>query len=126
MSALAFLLPGCEVDSVDVRDGRVTIEAHTATEVANCPACMQGSQRVHSYYVRQPGDLPLGENVVRLQLRVRRFRCLNPACGRRTFAERLPELLAPHAQRTDRLSNALYHVGQALGGAAGARCQQRA
>lgn len=121
MSALAFLLPGCEVDSVDIRDGRMRVEAHTVKEVANCPACMQGSQRVHSYYVRKPNDLPLGENVVRLQLRVRRFRCLNPACGRRTFAERLPELLAPHAQRTDRLSNALYHIGQALGGAAGSR-----
>ena len=121
MSALVFLLPGCEIDSVRVGDRKMILEAHTVKEAANCPECTQSSQRVHSYYTRKPRDLPIAELVVRLHLRVRRFRCLNPACTKRTFAERLPELLVPHAQRTNRLTIALYHVGQALGGAAGAR-----
>ncbi|MGH2536020.1 MAG: ISL3 family transposase [Candidatus Promineifilaceae bacterium] len=97
------------------------IEAHTSRARAPCPACAQSSGRVHSYYMRRPHDLPIGEFVVRLCLRVRRFRCLNPNCPRSTFSEPLPELLEPHAQRTNRLIVTLYHVGQALGGAAAAR-----
>ena len=82
---------------------------------------MLSSQRVHSYYTRKPRDLPIAELVVRLHLRVRRFRCLNPACTRCTFAERLPKVLASHEQRTNRLTVARGYVGQALGRAAGAR-----
>ena len=121
MSALAFLLPGCEIDSVRVGDWKLIIAAHPIKEVAVCPECALSSQRVHSYYVRKPRDLPIAGLVVRLSLRVRRFRCLNSACKKCTFAEDLPELLAPHAQRTNRLTAALYHIGQSLGGAAGAR-----
>lgn len=121
MSGLVCLLPGCEIDSVRVSDRKMIIEAHAVKDGASCPECAQSSQRVHSYYTRKPRDLPMAELAVRLHLRIRRFRCLNPACTRRTFAECLPELLAPHAQRTNRLTVALYHVGQALGGAAGAR-----
>ncbi|MFZ0258261.1 MAG: ISL3 family transposase [Gammaproteobacteria bacterium] len=121
MSALAFLLPGCEIDSVRVGDCKLIIAAHPIKEAAVCPECALSSQRVHSYYVRKPRDLPIAGLVVRLSLRVRRFRCLNSACKKRTFAENLPEFLAPHAQRTNRLTAALYHIGQSLGGAAGAR-----
>ena len=45
----------------------------------------------------------------------------NAACARRTFAERLPELLGPRARRTRRLAEAQGRVGVALGGEAGAR-----
>ncbi len=121
MAAPVFLLPGCQVDAVKFRGRDLIIEAHTNSTNSRCPRCAQVSERVHSYYTRMPRDLPVGEHVVRLCLRVRRFRCFNPACPKRTFAERLPELLEPHAQRTNRLTVALYHVGQALGGAAGAR-----
>lgn len=121
MSAPAFLLPGCEVDAVKVYGREMIIEAHTIRTMALCPACAQSSQRVHSYYTRRPHDLPVGEYVVCLCLRLRRFRCLNPTCPKRTFTESLPELLKPHAQRTQRLTLTLYHVGQALGGAAAAR-----
>ena len=121
MSALAFLLPGCEIDSVRVGGHKLFIVAHPIKEVAACPECALSSQRVHSYYERKPRDLPIAGLVVRLSLRVGRFRCLNPACTKRTFAEDLPELLAPHAQRTNRLTAALYHIGQSLGGAAGSR-----
>ena len=52
---------------------------------------------------------------------MRRFYCRNPRCARRTFAERLPELVLPHARRTCRLAAAQSRVGVALGGEAGAR-----
>ncbi len=54
-------------------------------------------------------------------MRVRRFYCRNPGCARRTFAERLQELVVPHARRTRRLAAAQGRAGVALGGEAGAR-----
>jgi hypothetical protein len=96
-------------------------KAHTRGTSAACTSCSQPSQRAHSYYTRTIHDLPVSEQVVRLKLCVRRFRCVNPNCIRRTFTERLPALVAPYAQRTTRLNETLHQVGQALGGEAGAR-----
>ena len=56
---------------------------------------------------------------------MRRFYCRDAACPRRTFAERLPELVAPHARRTRRLAEAQGRVGAALGGEASARLLPR-
>ena len=44
-----------------------------------------------------------------------------PNCPRQTFAERVPDLAPPHAQRTLRFTQALRILGRALGGEAGAR-----
>jgi len=76
---------------------------------------------VHSRYRRKPADLPSLGRRVGVSLRVRRFYCRNAKCARRTFAERLPELVAPHARRTCRLAAAQARVGVALGGNAGSR-----
>jgi len=56
-----------------------------------------------------------------LRLRVRRFYCHHPACGRRTFAEPFPRLMPPRARRTRRLAQAQTRIGLAAGGEAGAR-----
>jgi hypothetical protein len=54
-------------------------------------------------------------------MRVRRFFCKKSTCVRKIFAERLPELCHPHAQRTIRLQEALSQLGLVVGGQAGAR-----
>lgn len=84
-----------------------------------CPACHQVSDRVHSYYIRVPYDLPISGQVVQLQLRVRRFRCQNQHCQQQTFAERIPEVVATHAQRTARLMTTLTLFAFVLSGQAG-------
>ncbi len=76
---------------------------------------------MHSRYHRGPADLPSLGCHIQMTLRVRRFYCRNPHCTRRTFAERLPELVRPHARRTVRLAEAQGRVGVAIGGEAGAR-----
>ena len=85
------------------------IYASAQQAMASCPRCQQPSQSIHSYYSRSPQDLPISGKTVRLVLRVRRFRCQNPACPQRTFAERHPEVLASYAQRTERLTSTLVH-----------------
>lgn len=52
---------------------------------------------------------------------MRRFRCLNPRCCKRTFVEELPDLLPRHARHTLRLQGVQVAVGLALGGEVSAR-----
>jgi transposase len=51
---------------------------------------------------------------------VRKFVCRNPSCTRRIFTERLPDLAATYARKTQRLVTILQAIGIALGGEAGA------
>ena len=88
---------------------------------ARCPSCQTPSNLVHGSYVRRPADLPSAGCAVQLKLRVRRFRCQNPECTRRTFAERPLRLLSPRARRTRRLATAQCAVGMTAGAEAGAR-----
>lgn len=94
----------------------MVISAHSVQTQAACPACLILSERVHSYYTRTPKDLPLTNKAVRLILSVRRFRCLNKQCSRQTFVERLPEIVAPYAQRTIRLNDTLKIFADNLSG----------
>jgi transposase len=99
----------------------LTVQATAIQDTAACPDCAQPTSRVHSYYTRTLSDLPWAVVAVRLQLRVRKFFCPNPACPRRIFTERLPAVMAPPSRRTTRLADHQRHIGLALGGAAGAR-----
>jgi transposase len=109
MFCLPFELPGFMVTHVESREKTVSIRATAQQTTAICPGCQHPSQSVHSYYQRSPQDLPVSGKTVRLVLRVRRFRCQNPTCAQRTFAERHPQVLASSAQRTERLTNTLEH-----------------
>lgn len=105
-----------------VIDGQeVTITTSSCQKKICCPTCGATATREHSWYTRRPGDLPCAGRQVRLQLQVRRFFCDNPACQRRTFAERLPGVVRRFARRTTRLAETQRQIGLALGGEAGAR-----
>ena len=119
-------MPGCSIERI-TRDGPgfLHIAAHGARPGGRCPDCGRASRAVHSRYHRRPADLPSLGRSVGVELRVRRFYCRDAACPRRTFAERLPELVAPHARRTRRLAEAQGRVGAALGGEASARLLPR-
>lgn len=92
---------------------------------AICPACRCPSHCRHSVYERILADLPWQGRAVRLRVRVRRFRCANPACTRRTFGELLATIAGSYARRSSRLGEVQRHLGFALGGEAGARLAQR-
>lgn len=119
-------MPGCRVEAITSDDPNLLhIVARGIRPGGRCPDCGRASRAVHSRYRRHPADLPSLGRRVRVGLRARRFYCRNAKCARRTFAERLPELIVPHARRTDRLAEAQSQVGAALGGEAGARLLQR-
>ncbi|HEX2185855.1 MAG TPA: ISL3 family transposase, partial [Chloroflexota bacterium] len=99
----------------------VWLEAQGCAEYGHCPACGRASDYVHDRYVRRPVDLPWRGRVVRLQLGVRRFRCLNSGCPQRTFAEDFGPALHRYARRTAEATAMLLHFALAGGGEAGAR-----
>src|SRR5258708_12274779 len=104
MFCLPFELPGFAITQVTDDKTTVMIYASAQQATASCPRCQHPSQSIHSYYSRSPQDLPISGKMVRWVLRVRRFRCQNPGCPQRTFAERCPEVLPPHGQRPKRLT----------------------
>jgi transposase len=119
-------LPGFCVEQIERTEKGIRITARATSSSAGCPDCQQASSRVYSYYTRCLMDLPSSGRPISLLLHVRHFRCLNPVCPRKTFAEPLPHLLLPHAQRTSRLRESLRKLGEEGGGEAGARMSRAA
>ncbi len=111
MFSLPFQLPGFTVTQVVDAQTSMIVYAAAQQATASCPRCQEPSHSIHSYYSRSPQDLPISGKTVRLVLRVRRFRCQNPACPQRTFAERRSEVVALHAQQTKRLTASITHFG---------------
>lgn len=74
-----------------------------------------------SRYERRLSDTAVAGREVLIRLRVRRLFCGNTECGRKTFAEAVPELTARYARRTTVLERVLCAIALALGGRAGAR-----
>ncbi|MEV6175350.1 ISL3 family transposase [Streptomyces sp. NPDC051954] len=109
------------LESVEVTDMVVRVEARSMVQEAACPGCGCRSGRVHGSYLRFPRDLPLAGKCVVVALRVRRFVCTETSCPRKTFVEQVPGLTRRFGRRTERLRSALISVALALAGRAGAR-----
>jgi len=123
MNAFTLLPTGDGLQVEKITSGANTLQIHivtTAPEVC-CPACGQFSVHLHSRYQRTLADLPWNRVAVRIQVKARKFFCDRTHCPRRIFTEPLPELAARYARKTNRLQSALYLIGYALGGEAGAR-----
>jgi transposase len=100
-------VPGCRVLSIEVgHEASVVMHVRGCRCPGRCPDCGTPSAARHGSYQRHPADLPSLGRAVRLDLTVRRLRCLNLLCPRRTFCLPTSSLLAPHAQRTRRLVKA--------------------
>jgi hypothetical protein len=100
------------------------VEAVSDPCSAGCPTCGSRSWRVHSHYPRTLRDFPSHGRPVTIHVTARRFRCLNSACTRKTFAERLDDA-AVYARQTKRLGDLQRHLALALGGEAGTRLAAR-
>jgi transposase len=96
-----------------------------AKRLPRCPACFECRVSYHSRYVRRMRDLPWQGRQVEIHLKARRFRCLNKECGRKIFAESLPDIAARKARETTRLREIVGLIGYALGGLPGERLLNR-
>ena len=111
------------IDQIDQTNPRITLCVRLLGTAASCPGCRTESRRVHGHYWRGLGDLPCCPVILRVQ--VRRFRCVNDACPRRTFGEPLPRIARCRARHTDRLRSSHHAIALALGGNPGAHMATR-
>ena len=120
VSQLLSLPADVVVEELLLENQVITLVLASTQPTRCCPVCSQPSSHIHSHYMRILADLPCQGRLVRLQIEVRRFRCVEPTCRRATFAEQFPGLAAAYARRTSRQAEALCAVAFALGGRAGA------
>ena len=117
---------GLLIKSVELGDDRILITARCRSAAGTCPECGRSSEHVHSRYERKLLDLPSHGRAVQLRIVVRRFRCMEPSCGRHIFAELLGDAITSRsARRTSRLEKIVHHLGVALGGRPAAALARR-
>ena len=118
--------PGLIVERQSVVDGVVEVSGRVSGAFGRCPDCGTASSSCHSRYVRTLSDLPISGAMVKLRLSVRRFRCRQLSCRRKTFSETLaPSLGRRHGRRVARCDGLLHAVALALGGRPGSRMMAR-
>ena len=121
---LGDLLPhlrGLVVEEIECTPSAVMMRARCWPSGAACLACGTWSSRVHSSYVRQVHDLPVGGRPVLIRLAVRRFLCQNAACKKVTFAGQADGLTVRYQRWSVPLAGLLSQVALELAGRAGMR-----
>lgn len=113
------------LQSIEFQDDVVIVRATPESSSACCPTCQRSSTVIHSRYWRVLRDLPFQGRAVKLHVEVRRFRCRDRNCIRKTFVEPLATVTVKHGQQTSRFSETVRIVGYALGGEAGCRLATR-
>jgi transposase len=109
------------VGKIECTPSAVVFWARGQPAEAACPACGTWSSRVHSSYIRQVRDLPVGGRPVLIHLAMRRFLCKNAACAKVTFAGQVDGLTARYQRWSVPLAGLLSQVALELAGRAGMR-----
>jgi transposase len=107
--------------AVEARAGLVVFAVGSVCPTAACVRCGTDSSRTHGGYQWTLADAPVAGRRVRLEVAIRRFRCVDPDCPAVTFAEQIPGLTTPYARRTATLTSALTAIALSLAGRAGSR-----
>lgn len=105
-----------KLKSVNLDFNHLTLQVRSTQNSSQCPQCRQFSQKVHSSYFRKIMDLPLSENITRVELQVRKFFCLMSDCPQKIFCERFDSFIESYGRRTFRLDGRLSKLGLLLGG----------
>lgn len=118
-------LAGLQLKEVRLKGDEIVLDVALRTKGARCPSCLHRSDHLHSRYLRRIADHPIGGRSVRIHFHVRRFRCRNPKCARRTFVEQHPTFAARFTRRSVPLQRYLEDVGLHHGGRPGQRFVER-
>jgi len=89
-----------EIKNVDENDGIMIISAEMYRKEQVCPCCKEKTNTIHDYRIQKIKDIPaFGKHIV-IQLRKRRYRCID--CGKRFFEKN--DWLPRYHRMTNRLS----------------------
>jgi transposase len=111
LASILLGLDGFEVTAAEVIDDEWRLDVQTTATPVGCSAC--GSQaRLHARRTVRVRDLPIGGRPVVLAWRKRIWRCVEPACGVRTWTEQMVAI-RPRAVLTERArAEACRRVGK--------------
>jgi transposase len=101
--------------------GAIHIVMEMTLAVAACPFCGEVSNKTRSRYERTASDLAWCGIPVVIRFTARRFACVNTACPRQIFCERIPELVPAHGRRTVRFTETIAALGRTTSAEAAAR-----
>ena len=76
---------------------------------------------MHSRYQQRLSNTVIAGRETIIELRVRRFFCVNAGCSKKASADQVPGLTTRHGRRSTGLCDALWAIALALGGRAGGR-----
>lgn len=99
------------LDYIDhkIIDNTIYIKVVSNRESVCCRYCNTPSTKVHSHYNRSFQDLPMQGKKVEIIIKNRKMFCLNPDCGKRTFAETF-DFLSYKAKKTHRLEKQIINI----------------
>ena len=124
-TTLLFGLPGVRVARVEMSaHGTRVVHVLTNDPTASaCPSCGVFSTSVKGNVTTRPRDIPYGETGIDVVWHKRRWRCVEPACPRSSFTERIAEVPA-RARITGRvrrgIARAVGDANRSVSEAAGA------
>lgn len=122
----SLLPPGLVLEAVEVTADTIAISARRDGGAGHCPDCGVSSNLVHGLLRRRVLDLPAHGQAVEPHVRIRRLRCAEAGCRRRTFTKRLPPAIqGASGRRTARLDGLLRDLGRSLGGRPAAALAKR-
>lgn len=106
-------LPGSDVAVQSVERSEVGGRILSGVLAPNriCPDCGLHSRRRHGWRRRRLQDYPAHGDKVTVDLAVCHWRCLAPACPRRTFADQIASIARPFARRTSHAGEIASHLG---------------
>lgn len=114
-------LNGYHIHDVQNNTDHFQIDLASKRRAAVCPRCRCSSKSIHSRYVRTLAHVPIALRSVKIRLRTRRFRCRNPSCVQRIFAERAEGLGRAYARTTNSNRTILQRIGSIVGSNPGQR-----
>ena len=89
----------------------LTIGLIATGSVGTCPQCHSASTRVHSFYQRTLGDVPISGRRVRFLVRLRKFFCSQATCSRKVFAQCCATIVRPYGRRCQRADQHIQAIG---------------
>lgn len=119
MLSMNFL--GFKVIGTETSGNTICVTLESRDDISQCPSCGYDSRSVHSTCLRQVRDLPSLGRPVWIRAVVRRFRCKDQGCSRKTSSEPLVGLAVAKAQRTQRMTAALQSLILCASSTTGAR-----
>lgn len=123
---VAKLLPqDVSLEEMNVEKESITVRARSNQVKALCPKCNAESVHIHSRYIRIVKDLPCFGLSVKINLKAKRFFCLNLGCNQQIFCERLKAVVKERGQFSIKLNQIMSFIALANGGEMGARLASR-